>query len=93
MCSSSLPVKATIEFADSYKILVWSESDGCLLDFAEANNLPAISSCRSGYCGACVVELLAGEIIYEQEISVKLGDNEVLLCSAKPATPHIILKL
>ncbi|GLS91996.1 hypothetical protein GCM10007916_30660 [Psychromonas marina] len=97
MCSSptkSNTVKqALIEFTDSQKTLSWSESDGFLLDFAEENGIAAISSCRSGHCGACAVQLLDGEIMYDQETSVELGGREILLCSAKPASPHIKLKL
>jgi len=97
MCSSSTNLKAVkqaiIEFSDSQKTLTWSESDGYLLDFAEDNGIAVISSCRSGHCGACAVQLLEGEIIYAQQTSVELGGREILLCSAKPASPHIKLKL
>lgn len=97
MCavSSSLKVvkQATIEFLDSNKTISWTESDGCLLDFTEANAIPVISSCRSGHCGACAVELLSGEVVYDQDASVELGGNEILLCSTKPAASHITLKL
>ena len=85
--------RASVEFTDSDKILDWTESDGFLLDFAEEHGIPALSSCRSGHCGACAVELLAGEIVYDQEVSVDLGGEEFLLCSAKPASPHMKIKL
>lgn len=85
--------QATIEFSASVKTVNWSDSDGCLLDFAESLDIPALSSCRSGHCGACTVELLEGEVIYEQDICVELEEGEILLCSAKPATAHIKIKI
>jgi len=85
--------QATIEFTESQKTLAWSEADGCLLFFAEAQGIPARSGCRSGYCGACTVELLAGQVVYEGGMSVELADNEVAMCSAKPASSFIKLKI
>jgi len=85
--------QATIEFTESQKTLPWSEADGALLLFAEANGIPARSGCRSGYCGACIVELLAGKVAYEGGMSVDLADNEVAMCGAKPASAYIKLKI
>ena len=85
--------QATIEFSESNTIVDWSESDGCLLDFSERVGIAAMSSCRNGHCGACTVDLLEGKVVYEQDISVDLQGNEILLCSAKPATTHIKIKI
>lgn len=85
--------QATIEFTESKKIIHWSESDGCLLYFAEAQGITALSGCRSGHCGACVVELLMGEVVYDREVSVVLKRGEVIMCSAKPATSQIKIKI
>ncbi len=85
--------QAKIEFTVSQKTVLWQESDGSLLDFAENLGIPALSSCRSGYCGACCVELLSGEITYLDDIDVELNKGEILLCSAKPLTNHIKIKL
>jgi len=85
--------QATVEFTESQKTFLWSEADGCLLFFAEAQGIPARSGCRSGYCGACSVELLAGKVVYEGAMSVELAENEVAMCSAKPASDYIKLKI
>ncbi|PKG40351.1 2Fe-2S iron-sulfur cluster-binding protein [Psychromonas sp. Urea-02u-13] len=85
--------QATVEFSESNKTLQWSETDGNLLDFAESAGISPMSSCRSGHCGACTVELVAGQIIYEHDVSADLQGNQILLCSAKPATKHIKIKI
>lgn len=85
--------QATIEFSESNKTVIWSESDGFLLDLADVQGIPAQSNCRSGFCGACAVELLSGEISYEQEVSAELNENQILLCSAIPATSHVKIKV
>jgi len=89
----TLVKQATIEFSESKKILPWCEADGPLLFFAEAQGIPTRSGCRSGYCGACVVELLEGKVVYESGMSVELNASEVAMCSAKPASSYIKLKI
>jgi ferredoxin len=85
--------QATVEFSESKKTLQWSETDGNLLDFAESAGISAMSSCRNGHCGACSVELIAGQVVYEQDVSADLQGNQILLCSAKPASKHIKIKI
>lgn len=92
--SKATPLKeASVEFTDSQKTETWSDSDGSLLDFSEHQNIPALSSCRGGHCGACAVQLLEGEVIYEPQPTAEVGGREILLCCAKPVTAHIKLKI
>jgi len=92
--SQSEAVKqATVEFTDSGKVIHWTECNANLLEFAEEHNIPALSSCRSGSCGACAVQLLKGNIVYEQMPTIDLGGSEILLCCAKPASSYIKIKL
>jgi ferredoxin len=56
-----------------------------LLEFAEAHGFSPEFGCRSGQCGACKVQVLAGEVNYQNVPSSPLGDNEALLCCAVPA--------
>jgi len=77
--------QARVMFSRSGVMLTWSENDGSLLELAEKHGLSPISSCRSGNCGACAVQLLSGNVFYKQDIGAPIGPNEVLLCSAVPA--------
>jgi len=91
--TSTMLKQATIEFSESHQTETWYESDGCLLFFAEKVGVEILSGCRSGYCGACIVELLIGEVVYDGNMSAELQSNEVVLCSAKPATSYLKLKI
>lgn len=59
------------------------DNDRTLLEFAEGHGLKPNFSCRSGNCS---VHLVSGEVIYEKEPGVPIGQDEVLLCCAIPAT-------
>jgi len=84
-----LPVatEAIIEFADSKVEQAWSDSDGNLLDFAEAHGFSPEYGCRSGQCGACATKLISGKVAYLSEPSSSIADDEILLCCAVPAAP------
>lgn len=75
---------ATVEFVRSGKVLHWSEGDGTLLQFADRYQIKVKKSCCKGHCGACVAQLLSGQVYYEEEMSFKVIGNEILLCSAYP---------
>jgi ferredoxin-NADP reductase/predicted pyridoxine 5'-phosphate oxidase superfamily flavin-nucleotide-binding protein len=76
---------AIVEFAESGVEQAWSSGDGNLLEFAEAHGFSPEFGCRSGQCGACKVEVLAGQVSYQHAPSSRLGNNEALLCCAVPA--------
>ena len=77
--------EAIVEFTDSKLEQTWTQSDGSLLELAEAHGLTPEFGCRSGQCGACKVPLLAGRVSYQSEHSATVADTEVLLCCAVPA--------
>lgn len=61
------------------------EDGQALLDALEAAGLPVIGACRSGVCGACKCQVLAGEV--ESSSSATLTDQEIaagyrLACSS-----------
>ncbi|MCK5818688.1 MAG: 2Fe-2S iron-sulfur cluster binding domain-containing protein [Psychromonas sp.] len=62
----------------------WSVSDGTLLQLADRHQIKVKKSCCKGNCGACVAQLLSGQVYYQEEMSFKVTGNEILLCSAYP---------
>jgi len=82
--------EATVSFVDSGVEQAWSDDeDGTLLEFAEDHGLTPAFACRTGFCGACKVQLISGKVLYEKEVSAPVSDDEVLLCCAVPATSGV----
>lgn len=81
----ALAEEALVTFEQSQVEQAWQDSDGSLLELAEAHGLQPDFACRSGQCGACKVPLLSGKVVYTQDVSYPVEENEVLLCCAKPA--------
>lgn len=71
----------------------WHLPAGSLLDLVEAAGIDAPSSCRSGVCGSCAARLLEGAVAYRSEPAARCGENEVLVCSAVPASREVVLDL
>ncbi|OQK16150.1 FAD-binding oxidoreductase [Methyloprofundus sedimenti] len=84
---TTVPVEeeALIHFTESRLEQAWSKGDGTLLEFAEAHGLTPEYGCRSGQCGLCKVTLSKGQVGYQQEVTVDLAADEILLCCAMPA--------
>jgi ferredoxin len=80
---SSTPVAVT--FARSGETLLWSPTDGTLLDLGAANGLPLAASCRNGRCGTCRVPLAQGEVVYMSTPPAGVTQGTALLCQAVPA--------
>jgi len=79
--------EAMVTFVDSGIEQAWSDDgEGTLLEFAEDHGLTPAFGCRSGVCGACKVQLLSGNIVYEKEVSAPVSEGEILICCAVPAT-------
>lgn len=58
-----------------------------LLECLEKNDIEVHYHCRDGFCGACRVTLVSGEINYPQgEPLAFVGDNEILPCCCIPIT-------
>lgn len=71
----------------------WADKDGSLLEFVEDHGVQADFACRSGQCGACAAALVTGGVVYSQEASANIQAGQVLLCSAKPASKKLTIKL
>lgn len=74
-----------VRFTRSGVTATWDGSHASLLALAEANGVPAQSSCRSGQCGACAVGLTSGAVSYIRECDAQVGAGQVLMCSIVPA--------
>ena len=57
---------------------------GTLLDSLEAQNIEVHYQCREGYCGSCRVQLLEGEVHYNEEPMAWINDDEILPCCCIP---------
>ncbi|KZZ40340.1 hypothetical protein A3759_04545 [Thalassolituus sp. HI0120] len=57
---------------------------GTLLDSLEAQNIEVHYQCREGYCGSCRVQLLQGEVHYNEEPMAWINDDEILPCCCIP---------
>lgn len=84
---------AEITFAKSGKTLTWHESDGTILEFAEANDLDPAYSCRAGICLTCMCRIEEGEVAYKVPPTGTPDEGSVLICISKPKTPKVTLDL
>ena len=67
------------------KIITFQESDKNLLVCLENANVEVHYHCRDGFCGACRVTLVEGEIYYPNgEPLAFIGDGEILTCCSIP---------
>ncbi|MFT5294541.1 MAG: ferredoxin [Colwellia sp.] len=69
---------------DNTKI-AFQENDKNLLECLEGANVEVHYHCRDGFCGACRVTLVEGEIYYPNgEPLAFIGDGEILTCCCIP---------
>jgi uncharacterized protein len=83
--------QAEVTFAKSGKTLTWHNTDGTILEFAEANGLQQAYSCRQGICGTCMCKIQAGSIAYQTAPTAQIDPGSVLICISKSATPKVVL--
>ena len=85
---------ATVVFSHSGKTVQWTaEEDLTLLELAESAGLSPGNACRMGVCQSCSVGLEAGKVHYDFILTHPPEENQVLLCSAKPASRRVVLTL
>lgn len=69
------------------KVVHYNNSEQTLLECLESANVEVHYHCRDGFCGACRVKLVKGEIAYPSgEPLAFVGKNEVLTCCCVPVT-------
>lgn len=62
------------------------KSEHCLLEVLELHAVEVECQCRSGYCGACRVKLVKGEVAYCQLPLALINDGEILPCCCRALT-------
>lgn len=55
-----------------------------LLESLESQNVDVHYQCREGYCGSCRVQLLEGDVHYNEEPMAWVNEDEILPCCCIP---------
>jgi len=79
-----------VAFSRSGLTIAWDDRYGSLLELAEACDVPASWSCRTGVCHRCESGLVDGAVAYEPEPLDDPAPGRVLLCCARPRGPVTI---
>ncbi|MEU3980481.1 MOSC and FAD-binding oxidoreductase domain-containing protein [Streptomyces sp. NPDC026672] len=73
-----------VTFARDGLTVPWKDEYGTLLELAEACDVPARWSCRTGVCHTCETGLLSGGVSYSPEPVEPPADASALICCARP---------
>ena len=74
------------------KVVHYENNKQTLLECLESADVEVHYHCRDGFCGACRVTLVAGEINYPLgEPLAFVGDKEILPCCCIPVTDITLL--
>jgi ferredoxin-NADP reductase/MOSC domain-containing protein YiiM len=77
---------ASVTFARSGLSVAWDDARfTSLLELAEACDVPAPFSCRTGVCHTCTTNLVAGTVDYLTTPLEPPEDGQVLICCSRPA--------
>lgn len=79
-----------VSFARSGLAVPWDPSFGSLLELAEACDVPARWSCRTGVCHNCKSGLVSGSVSYDPEPLDPAEAGSVLICCSRPTGDVIV---
>ena len=79
-----------VTFARSGISAPFPDSVRTLLELAEACDIAARWSCRTGVCHTCITPLLSGRVNYSPSPLDPPADGEVLICCARPDDPAVL---
>jgi ferredoxin-NADP reductase/MOSC domain-containing protein YiiM len=79
-----------VTFARSGITVPFGADQSSTLDLADACDVPARWSCRTGVCHTCVTPLLSGDITYTPAPLELPDDGQVLICCAQPITDIVL---
>ncbi|MFJ7150350.1 MOSC domain-containing protein [Streptomyces sp. NPDC100445] len=74
-----------VSFARSGLSVPWDDTQGTLLELAEACDIPVRWSCRTGVCHTCELALMSGAVRYSPEPVGPPAEGNVLICCSRPA--------
>jgi ferredoxin-NADP reductase/MOSC domain-containing protein YiiM len=74
-----------ISFTRSGLTVPWNSRFSSLLELAEACDVPAQWSCRTGVCHTCECALIGGTVQYEPDPLEPPARGNVLICCSKPS--------
>jgi ferredoxin len=73
-----------VTFARSGITTPFTDDRRNLLDLAEACDVPARWSCRTGVCHTCETPALSGAVTYSPDPLESPAEGDVLICGARP---------
>jgi ferredoxin-NADP reductase/MOSC domain-containing protein YiiM len=76
-----------VAFSRSGLTTAWDDRYGSLLELAEACDVSADWSCRTGVCHRCESGLVEGAVVYEPEPLDDPAPGQLLLCCSRPQGP------
>ncbi len=79
-----------VVFARSGLTVPWRPGYGSLIDLAEACDVPARWSCRTGVCHTWETDLLSGAVAYEPDPVEPPAEGGVLVCCSRPTAPLVL---
>jgi ferredoxin-NADP reductase/MOSC domain-containing protein YiiM len=79
-----------VTFARSGITAAFGEGQLSLLELADACDVPARWSCRTGVCHTCITPLLSGDVTYSPEPLEPAATGSVLICCSQPATEVVL---
>lgn len=79
-----------VQFARSGVSAPWGPPSASLLEFAEACDVPARWSCRTGVCHNCETALLSGSVRYDPQPLELPAEGNILICCAQPTDAVVI---
>jgi ferredoxin len=86
------PANAIYTISVEDKKIAFEQNDKTLLSCLENASVEVHYHCRDGFCGACRVTLVAGEINYPNgEPLAFVGDGEILPCCCVPKSNITII--
>ncbi len=85
-------IKLQLKINVQNKVVHYENNEQTLLECLESADVEVHYHCRDGFCGACRVTLVEGEINYPQgEPLAFVGDNEILPCCCIPVSDVTLL--
>lgn len=73
-----------VKLCTASKYFTYPDSEKCLLEVLELHAISVEYQCRSGYCGACRMKLIKGEVVYCQTPLALINDGDILSCCCMP---------